>query len=393
MQCKRLIGLVLILGCLLVCLEGCGKKKKDYNKPLAPGEFGLRKASPEEYPNFAVGVHELMGLEDAIYGSLDYMSKPSSEKFYPMGGITHKRVVDSLNAFLELLDQGLYGQALDEAIRDQFDVYISVGCDDEGTVLFTGYYTPIFDGSLEPTDRFRYPLYNAPDSLVKNELGEILGCRMADGSVEECPSRAEIYDDPSWLEGLELVYLADTFEVYIAHVQGSAYIRQPNGEIITVGYAGTNGHEYNSVGNKLVEEGKIPADQLSLGAMIEYFQAHPDEVDEQTRANPRFVFFQEQSGPPRGSLNVPVTAMRTIATDKTVFPRAALAFVASPLPRQVGSRVIKPENWGYALDQDTGGAIRAAGRCDAYMGKGDEAGNLAGQIYQEGRLFYLFVKE
>lgn len=47
---------------------------------------------------------------------------------------------------------------------------------------------------------------------------------------------------------------------------------------------------------------------------------------------------------------------------------------------------------GFALDQDTGGAIRAAGRCDIYMGEGDEAGQLAGQTYQEGRLYYLFAK-
>jgi len=47
---------------------------------------------------------------------------------------------------------------------------------------------------------------------------------------------------------------------------------------------------------------------------------------------------------------------------------------------------------GFALDQDTGGAIRAPGRCDVYMGQGDEAGHLAGQTYQEGRLYYLFLR-
>jgi membrane-bound lytic murein transglycosylase A len=47
---------------------------------------------------------------------------------------------------------------------------------------------------------------------------------------------------------------------------------------------------------------------------------------------------------------------------------------------------------GFALDQDTGGAIRAAGRCDVYMGVGDAAGELAGKTYREGRLYYLFVK-
>jgi membrane-bound lytic murein transglycosylase A len=53
--------------------------------------------------------------------------------------------------------------------------------------------------------------------------------------------------------------------------------------------------------------------------------------------------------------------------------------------------VIQPYG-GFALDQDTGGAIRAPGRCDVYMGEGDQAGRLAGQTYQEGRLYYLFLK-
>jgi membrane-bound lytic murein transglycosylase A len=44
------------------------------------------------------------------------------------------------------------------------------------------------------------------------------------------------------------------------------------------------------------------------------------------------------------------------------------------------------------LDQDTGGAIRAPGRCDVYVGVGDEAGKMAGQVYEEGKLYYIFLK-
>ena len=47
----------------------------------------------------------------------------------------------------------------------------------------------------------------------------------------------------------------------------------------------------------------------------------------------------------------------------------------------------------FACDQDTGGAIRAAGRCDVYMGVGEAAGHLAGRIYAEGKLYYLFTKK
>jgi len=115
--------------------------------------------------------------------------------------------------------------------------------------------------------------------------------------------------------------------------------------------------------------------------MIDYFRRHPGEVRTYVRQNPRYVFFRIADGLPRGSLNEPVTAWRTIATDKSVFPRACLAFITAAVPHD-----------GFVLDQDTGGAIRAAGRCDVYMGVGDEAGRLAGQTYREGRLYYLFLK-
>ena len=46
----------------------------------------------------------------------------------------------------------------------------------------------------------------------------------------------------------------------------------------------------------------------------------------------------------------------------------------------------------FMLDQDTGGAIRAAGRADLYLGIGDGAAQVAGRQYAEGRLYYFFVK-
>ena len=108
--------------------------------------------------------------------------------------------------------------------------------------------------------------------------------------------------------------------------------------------------------------------------------------------NPRFVFFRNEDGQPRGSINEPVTALRSIATDKSVYPRACLAFLSTALPQANGSGVSQARYQGFALDQDTGGAIRAPGRCDVYMGQGDTAGKLAGQTYREGRLYYLFIK-
>jgi membrane-bound lytic murein transglycosylase A len=126
--------------------------------------------------------------------------------------------------------------------------------------------------------------------------------------------------------------------------------------------------------------------------MIDYFKAHPQQVNKYIYQNPRYVFFQTDSGNPRGCLNEPVLPMRSIATDKSIYPRAALAVIKSKLPRDIGGAVRKAAYTGFALDQDAGGAIRAPGRCDVYMGVGDTAGRMAGQVYEEGKLYYFFIK-
>ena len=392
----RKLLIVLVLG-LIIAFAGCRTPQEveelDYERPLPPGQLALRKLTdPADIPDFTMAACDLTNLRPAIQHSLAYMAKPSSQQFFPYGAITHDHATASLQAFVDLLDQGLVGRPLNDAIRQKFDVYTSVGCDNRGTVLFTGYYTPIFDGSMEPTGRFKYPLYSQPKDLVKGLNGEILGRKSANGQITRYPARAEI-EASGMLHGSELIWMADPFEVYIAHVQGSAKIRLPDGELVTVGYAATNGHEYKSVSKQMLNDQRIGAGKMSLKAMIDYFKANPSQVPAYVQRNPRFVFFQIGSGNPRGSLNAPVTDMRTIATDKAVYPRASLTFLSTKLPRDIGGTVFSGAYTGFALDQDTGGAIRAPGRCDVYMGQGDQAGRLAGQVYQEGRLYYLFLKQ
>ncbi|AQT69903.1 Membrane-bound lytic murein transglycosylase A precursor [Anaerohalosphaera lusitana] len=391
-------GLLVVLALMGLLFAGCQQDQvveedeKDYEKPLPPGQLALRKITdPSQIPDFTIAACDTSNLRSAIKNSLNYMAKPSSQQFFPYGDISHRKVVASLQEFVNMLDSGLSGRELAAAIKRKYDVYISVGCDNMGTVLFTGYYTPIFDGSMKRTARFKYPLYSKPDDLVKGANGEILGRRTANGSIVDYPSRTDI-EASDMLEGNELVWLSDPFEVYIAHVQGSAKIRLPDGKLITVGYAATNGHKYQSVSKQMLKNSAIPADKMSLKAMIDYFKVHPEEVDDYVSQNPRFVFFQISRGAPRGSLNEPVTPWRTIATDKSVYPRASLVFMSSKMPRSIGGRTVTSNYTGFVLDQDTGGAIRAPGRCDVYLGQGEEAGRLAGQVYHEGKLYYLFLK-
>ena len=364
----------------------------EYDRPLPPGQLALRKITdPNLFPDFTQGWRDLDSLEAAVRKSLSYLAKPSSRQYFPYGDVNHDDAVKTLETFLTLLQSDVRSDEINGLVRAHFDVYESVGCDDRGTVLFTGYYTPVLDGSFQRTAQFRYPLYKIPPDLVKGPDGQTLGRREAGGRIVGYPPRTTI-ENSGMLRGQELVWLKDPFEVYIAHVQGSARVRLPDGQVITAGYAGNNGQEYQSIAKALIDDGKIRSDRMSLAAMIDYFRSYPGQIDKYVRRNPRYVFFQVSEGAPRGCLNEPVTAWRTIATDKSIFPRACLAFISTNLPQiERGVPVTRPYG-NFALDQDAGGAIRAPGRCDVYMGIGDEAGQLAGQTYQEGRLYYLFLK-
>lgn len=401
----RRVALAVVVGlALLVLRVGCAKPagevevyrppvEKDYGRPLPPGALALRKIGPEDYPDFGRGFDHRAGLEQAVRHSLAYLAKPSSQRYFPYGDITHERAVASLERFLEVLATAQTPAALNDAIRADFDVYQSVGCDDRGTVYFTGYYCPIFDGRRERVGPYRYPLYALPPDLVKDEEGRTLGRRNPDGALNpRYPSRREI-EEGRLLDGLEIAWLKSPFEAYVVTVQGSAKLRLEDGSLYELGYAGNNGHEYTPVSTAMIADGVIRRNELSLQTLLRYFSEHPQQVYHYCWKNERYVFFREAPGGPFGSLNTPVTPYRSIATDKEVFPRACLSFLTTTLPMVYDGQVVEASYGGFALDQDTGGAIRAAGRCDVFMGVGPSAEAIAGRTGAEGALYYVFVRD
>jgi len=364
----------------------------DYAKALPPGQYALRKITdPKEIPDFGEAWGWRDGLLDAVRRSISYLGdRPSSKGFFPSNGISHERNLASLKAFADLLQTCRDPREFDAKVRSQFDVYQSVGCDDRGTVLFTGYYTPILEASTAPSSEYRWPLYRKPDDLVIDHVGTPQGRRTPDGRMVSYYPRGEL-EKGNTLRGRELVYLKDRFDAYIVHVQGSALLRMPDGRMMKVGYAGKTDRPYRSIGDALVRDGKIKAEERSLQKIRLHFRNHPEDLDKYLPLNENFVFFTESKDGPNGSLNVPVTPLRTLATDKSLFPRAAVCFVSTQIPGKGGIGKVPYKT--LMVDQDAGGAIRAAGRADIYMGTGQEAGEVAGHTLSEGKLYYVFLKE
>ena len=163
-----------------------------------------------------------------------------------------------------------------------------------------------------------------------------------------------------------------------------------NGELVRFGYSGKNGRPYSSLGAELIRDGELPQGGVSLDAIRRWAADNPALLEEYLHRNESYVFFTGIDGTPRGSLNVPVEPGRTLATDKSLFPRGALVFVDTRLPAPTGRDKLYER---FMLDQDTGGAIRTAGRADIYLGIGPEAGKLAGRTKAEGQLYYLFLAD
>ena len=383
----------LLLGCTLLLLATAAcRTTPDYGRPLPPGAPALIPLAPgEKHPDFGRQWDERWELLPSLEQSIAFMQRKSATRYFPIEGVSHQRALESLQRFRELLAQTQSASELASAIDAEFQVYKSAGWDGKGGgVLFTGYCTPILDGRLQADLQYRYPLYALPPDLVKGPEGEILGRKTETGAMEPYPTRRAI-EAGAMLEGkgLELAYLKDPLDAFIAHVNGSAFIRLESGELYRLGYSGKNGQRYTSLGAELVKDKKLKKDELSLASIRRWAQANPGAVEEYLLRNDSYVFFTPIEGNPRGSLNVPVTDGRSLATDKTLFPRGAVVYVEG----KVGPGAEATQVNRFMLDQDTGGAIRTAGRADVYLGIGPEAEDRAGSTRVEGQLYYLFLKE
>jgi membrane-bound lytic murein transglycosylase A len=386
---------LLAAAAIALSLTGCKKagiveSGKDYGREI--NGPALRKLDPKDYPNLTLAFQGRdQDLLTALDRSIVWYSRPSTTQFFPIQEITHEQARASAFAFRQMLGVARSADDLMRRVYAEFDVYMSVGWNGQGEVLYTGYYSPIFAASATRTDEFRYPLYKRPADLVTNPVtGETMG-RKVNGQVVKYPSRAQI-ESSHMLDGGELVYLRDPLDAYIIQVNGSAKLVMNDGSVRFIGYAGNNGYPYTSVGRMLVQEGKIDKNTLSLPALRQYFRDHPEELAGYTARNERFVFFTDYGTDiwPAGALGLKVTPYRTLATDKVKFPRGAVTLVQTSVPASALGDLRRFDQ--FMLDQDAGGAIRAAGRADIYMGIGSEAEALAGRQFAEGRLYYFFLR-
>lgn len=340
-------------------------------------------------------------LRTAVEHSLAWLRTvpPDTVFDYGIRSVTAREMATALGELHAILETAPDPPTLRAWVLSRFDVTESVGAP-PGEVLVTGYYEPVIAGARAPSARARVPVHSRPSDLVTAHLrdfreelpAERIAGRLEEGRLVPYFTRREIQEAGALDgRGLEIAWVEDRVDLFFVEVQGSGAIRFPDGTEMRIGYAASNGRPYRSIGRLLIEEGRIPAERMSMQAIRAYLEANPGEVSRILNQNPSYIFFRELDTPPLGFLGVPVTGGRSIATDSRLFPPGALAFLDTTRPTlDAEGRVIEGAPLRrFVLNQDTGGAIRGAGRVDFFWGRGDEAEELAGRMQQQGRLFFL----
>ncbi len=281
-------------------------------------------------------------------------------------------------------------------------VRISPLADPNGFV--TGYYEPVVDGSLQPTEEFAEPMYRRPDNLLSN------GRMMLPGSTAIIRGRykrinraryARFYDRDAIEKGalagrnLEICYLKDPIDAFFIQIQGSARVRLSDGKMLRLSYAGQNGHPYAAVGRFLIERQIVPKEEMSMDRIRQWMTANPVEAVKLRNLNRSYVFFREtplaNNEEAIGAQGVSLTPGRSIAVDRNQHVYGTPFFIQAELPIESEQPTTKFRRLMVA--QDTGGAIVGVARADIYFGAGDEAGRISGRLKNPARFVMLFPNE
>jgi membrane-bound lytic murein transglycosylase A len=287
----------------------------------------------------------------------------------------------------------------DQAARAYFEewflpFYVTNNGDGEG--LFTGYFEVGLEGRRAADREYRVPLYRLPHDHVAIDLGDFdvalegrnLVGRVENGRLKPYLARDRIDAGGLAGRGLELVWVRNTVDAFMLHVQGSGRITLPDGSVIRLGFAGHNGHDYRSIGRELIDQGELTLDQTSWQGIRSWVDNNPERAASLLSVNRRYIFFREIKGDgPIGAEGVALTEGRSLAVDTRFLPLG--------LPLWLDTK--RPDNDARPLRrlmmaQDTGNAIRSPVRGDFFWGFGDAALALAGQMRSRGSYYLLLPR-
>src|SRR5215475_9465343 len=201
-------------------------------------------------------------IKNALKNQIAYCERKSAEEkaqTFQFGCRMVKKEDYCLNANVEMLKIASlpnmdYATFVKRVVRE-FDWYESDGRQGSdgnfkpGTTRFTGYYSPTaVEASADPSDVYRYPVYEAPEGLThfenpKSEFGQ--GCGVdavtklpihwcidnKDGTFSALPTREQIAQGALDAKSRKIAYFTSLYDVssFMLEGAGSVNLRQKDG--------------------------------------------------------------------------------------------------------------------------------------------------------------------
>ncbi len=295
----------------------------------------------------------------------------------------------------ELTDKS--AAALRAWFEAQFLPWALVNPDGSRNGLITGYYEPVLKGSRQKARGYSHPVFGPPEDMIVVELAELypelkhlrLRGRIEGRKLVRYYSRAEWEPQESKRSPEALLWVDDPIDLFFMQIQGSGQVQLADGSRVRLNYADQNGHPYRSIGRWLIDKGELKTEQASMQGIKAWAKANPARLTELLNTNPSLVFFRElpvTGSGPQGAMGLALTPERSVAVDPRHVPLGAPIWLATTKPNstQTLNRLM--------VGQDTGGAIRGVVRADFYWGSGTAAGNQAGKMRQQGRMWVLLPR-
>ncbi len=351
---------------------------------------------------------DLKTLHQSAAASLSYLKKLSPEQKFQYGKLEYsaKEVILSMELLQKTIKTSNSKKKFINKLKKKFLWWKSPGRKQDRRVLFTGYFEPQYPAASKPSKKYSVPAFAIPKDLKVLDLGKFrqnlknqtIVYRLENNKILPYYTRKEIMEK-NVLEkkATPLVWFSDPVDLFFLQIQGSGLVETPSGKKLRLGYAGSNGRKYSSIGKTLIKNKIIPKKEMSMDAIQNYLEKNPQAVKPLLYKNKSYVFFRllDLDEGPYGSLEVALTPERSLAVDYRLFPKAALVYISTNKPNCEQDPDCKSHTpiKRFMHIQDTGGAIRTFGRADIFWGRGNLAQKTAGYMQHLGDLFVLVAKK
>jgi membrane-bound lytic murein transglycosylase A len=232
----KLFNCIIVLFFTTILLSGCALLG---TQPAEKKDGSLYRIPSSQYPVFTDDM-AYDSLEHGIVQSLSYLNRlPASREFkFANDTFDAKHIIKSLEMFLDFIKTRPKSKEMSEFIKSNYWVYKSVGSDETRQVLFTGYYEPFLQGSLQKSETYRFPIYARPSDLSIIDLSlfspkfkgkKIIG-RYTNPEFVPYYDRKDI--DRKGLAAdstLPLAWVNDKVDLFFLQIQGSGRIFLDNG--------------------------------------------------------------------------------------------------------------------------------------------------------------------